>query len=109
MQELFFSLQIFSVIGLERILFQMPTHAEPAASEKPKYIRLNHYLRVSIGKSHVSIMSKSLFLNLEENTTNFWRLSTTCCMEKIPSQTLSVLQYRTVFGDDILGSLVLLT
>lgn len=87
----------------------MPTHAEPAASEKPKYLRLNHYLRVSVGKNHVPIMSKCLFLNFDENTTNFGRPGTTCCMEKIPSQTLSVLQYRTVFDDDLLGSLVLLT
>lgn len=83
MQELFFSLQIFSVIRLERILFQVPTHAEPAASEKPKYLSLNHYLRVSVGKNHVPIMSKCSFLNFDENTTNFWRPSTTCCMEKI--------------------------
>lgn len=87
----------------------MPTHAEPAASEKPKYLQLNHYSRVSVGKNHVLIMSKCLFLNFDENTTNFWRPSMACCMEKIPSRTLSVLQYRTVFDDDLLGSLVLMT
>lgn len=87
----------------------MPIHAEPAASEKPKYLRLNRYLRVSVCKNHVPIMSKCLSLNFDENTTNFWRFSTTCCMEKISSQTLSVLQYLTVFDDDLLGSLVLLT